>query len=197
MSEFDFYWGMILLAFFWGAIPVAVFVRRATVRSRFQWLAFGVDALKGWVAVALTHEIWLSFLCRNLSEGRVCPGGSLEAPPEYFAWLAALAVVVGHCHFPWGQTRKLDKGLWVAFGAVLALSPLATGLTVVGAAVVYLIMDEKAWAGLASVLLFPTLYLVIEPASARMMIGLAISFLILLRHEVEIDVLLQKKPRED
>ena len=148
-----------------------------TLGPALGWLVFGLDALKGALAVVACG--WIA--------GEAFPGGRAGA-----GLAGALCAVLGHVFTPFAGFRG-GKGVATSAGAMLAVAPVACSLAlacfVAGAA-----LTQRISAGsIAAALSFPVFLWCVPFASAgrgAAVIGSLVSLLILLRHLPNIQRLL-------
>jgi len=113
---------------------------------------------------------------------------------EVWIWSVGLLAVLGHCYSPWLQFRG-GKGVATGFGVILVLSPWS-GL--VGLAAFLLTFIGKRTGSLSSLvglLSAATTHLMLYPMGSQIWVGAAIVFLILLRHESNINALLENREK--
>jgi glycerol-3-phosphate acyltransferase PlsY len=107
-------------------------------------------------------------------------------------WAVGLCAVVGHCFSPW-MRFKGGKGVATGIGVLLVLSPVAglAGLIAFG-----LTFREKKTGSLASLsglMTVAIVHWVFQPPGNYLWFAGAIVFLILIRHDTNIDALLQNR----
>ncbi len=116
------------------------------------------DAIKGYLPVALAPLVW-------------------DRP--VFVDAVAITAFVGHC---WSAylSFKGGKGVATTAGAMLALAPLPTALTMLGWGAVVAITRKSSLGALTSVFLLPLLVAWLEPA--RTWVTLLLALGVALRH---------------
>ncbi len=117
----------------------------------------------------------------------------LENVPQVL-WGSALFLVLGHCFSPW-LGFKGGKGVATAFGAILVLSPWAA-LSGAGAFVLaFMLKRIGSLASLSGVIVASVTHLILNPLGSHLWLGLLIVLLIVIRHERNIDALLENTER--
>lgn len=198
-----------LIAFLLGSIPFGLLVARAfhggnlreqgsgnigatnVTRVLGFWpagfLTFVLDFAKGALPVALVAwgplGTWLS------SHGEALHGAE--------AWWAGFFAVAGHCFTPWLRFQG-GKGVATAFGAVLLLSSWAALAGAIVYALTFFITRVSSKSSLLALLAIATTHWVLYPVEGTgtqfAALG-AILYLILLRHESNLDALLENRER--
>lgn len=151
-------------------------------------LTFLADSAKGAVAVVLARPEGVEWIV----------GSPQAIPPiahtEWFAWLVALAAVLGHCYSPWLRFKG-GKGVATSFGVAIMLSPLAALAGGVVFILTFLAKRIGSLASLAGILTIAVTHLVLNPLGSYLWIGAALIGLILIRHEANIDALLENREK--
>lgn len=153
-------------------------------------LTFLFDALKGTLAVLAAGQ-GVSDLVAGwafFSEPQWEPGGlSLQ-------WAAALLVVSGHCFSPWLRFRG-GKGVATGFGAFAVLSPWAALVGLFGFVITFLSTRIGSLASLSGLLLLTVSHFVLPgfAVGAHLVWGAILVFIILARHEKNLDALLESR----
>jgi len=179
---------LLALAFLLGSIPSGYLLYRARTGADIRGAGSGnigatnvlrtagaglgvatlaLDALKGWLAVALAMR-WA--------------GG------EAGVIAAALALVVlGHLYTPWLRFRG-GKGVAAALGAFLALAPLALAQALVVFALVLAAWRYVSLASMAACVALPLLLLAARPPLPTPELGVAagVAVLIIVRHRANL-----------
>ncbi len=193
-----------ILAFLMGSVPFGLFIARifgikdltsrgsknigATNVSRVAgvWpagvLTLLLDAAKGALPVALTSDIGLRFL-EKLAV--VFPNPTAEWLP----WCVGFVAVLGHCYSPWLRFRG-GKGVATGLGALLLLSPFAALAGVIVFLMTFTLKRIGSLSSLTGLLFACATHLTLYPAGVPLCFGGAMAFLILLRHETNMDALL-------
>jgi len=138
---------------------------------------FGLDVLKGWVAVALAQRL----------------GGQ---GPSWLPLAAGFAAILGHSFTPYLGFRG-GKGVATSAGVFLRLAPAATGLTLLVFAVVVLASRTVSLSSLTAATAMPLFILWRQPGD-RPLLGFAIviALLIWIRHRANLRRLLRgEEPR--
>lgn len=115
-------------------------------------------------------------------------------PQLGWAWLAGLFAVLGHCYSPWLR-MKGGKGVATGFGVVLLLSPLAAVAGLAGFVIAFGSRRTGSLASLTGLVCAAIAHLVLYPAGSHLWAGAVMIFVILLRHEANIDALLENRER--
>jgi len=198
-----------VIAFLMGSIPFGLLVARifkvkdltsqgsgnigATNVSRVLgfWpagaLTFALDLLKGILPVLallpMGSQIWL---------------GTFGLPETDFSataiWSAGLFAVLGHCYSPWLHFKG-GKGVATGFGVLVVLSPLAGLAGILAFGITFLSKRIGSLASLAGLIVASVFHVVFEPGGAHLIPGALLVFLILIRHEANIDALLDQRER--
>jgi glycerol-3-phosphate acyltransferase PlsY len=152
-------------------------------------LTFLLDFSKGALAVFLMTPVGYQFL-------EIFFGGSGDwngvGVTQVTAWTSGLFVVLGHCYSPWLQFRG-GKGVATSFGVIAVLSPLAALFGAIGFALVFLNLRIVSLASIAGLILASIFYLILNPVGIHLWLGAAMIFIVLLRHEANIDALLENR----
>lgn len=138
---------------------------------------FGLDVLKGWVAVALAQRL----------------GGQ---GPSWLPLAAGLAAILGHSFTPYLGFRG-GKGVATSAGVFLRLAPAATGLTLLVFAVVVLASRTVSLSSLTAATAMP-LFIAWRQPGDRPLLGFAIviALFIWIRHRANLRRLLRgEEPR--
>lgn len=151
------------------------------------FLTLLLDLSKGLIPVLLISpwgaSIWTSTFF---------PGGYSFA--ETVVWSAGLFAVLGHCFSPWLKLRG-GKGVATGLGALLILSPLAALTGIVVFVMTFLIRRIGSLASIAGLVAACTAHLVLYPVSRHLWAGAAMVFLILNRHESNLEALLEGREK--
>ena len=154
------------------------------------FLTFVLDTSKGIVPALLLSEGGVSLLSRFFWAHETV---SVGASP-FQSWLAGLLAVLGHCYSPWLRFRG-GKGVATGFGVVLVLSPASAFFGLLAFGMVFWLKKIASLASIAGVILIGISDFVIHPLGAHHWVSSAILLLILIRHEKNIDALLENKER--
>lgn len=109
---------------------------------------FFLDALKGFLAVAMTRELVVASMPAWPPLAQLAWQGSLAARFDVAAAVAALAAVLGHIYPVWLRFKG-GKGVATAFGVLLQLAPLAA---LIGLGVFVVTVLISRYVSLASIL---------------------------------------------
>jgi glycerol-3-phosphate acyltransferase PlsY len=156
------------------------------------FLTFLCDTLKGCLAIVLSGSLGESLFGRFL-ELPADPWGFGGLP---LSWAAGLAVVSGHCFSPWLRFRG-GKGVATGFGVFALLAPWAALSGILGFIVVFLSTRTGSLASLAGLLILVISHVVLPQFSLgiHLLFGSALVFMILARHESNLDALLEKREK--
>lgn len=137
-------------------------------------LTFGLDLAKGSAAV-----LWA------MSAGELS---------TVWVWAVALACVLGHCYSPWLRFRG-GKGVATGFGVVLVLAPIAALAGIVAFGIAFVATRTGSVSSLCGLLTAAACELVIKPVEAHLALGALLMLVILVRHESNLDALLEKNEK--
>jgi glycerol-3-phosphate acyltransferase PlsY len=200
-----------LIAFLLGSVPFGLLIARiahggnlreqgsgnigATNVSRvlgfWPWgaMTFGLDLLKGALPVFLVASDWTrEWVAARLSGGSGWDVSLLDV------WAVALFAVLGHCYSPWLKFRG-GKGVATGFGVVLVLSPLAALVGLLAFAICFFSTRIGSLSSLTGLVAASAAYLVFNPLGAHVWMGAALILVILIRHEANINALLQNREK--
>ncbi len=185
-----------LIAFLIGSIPVGLIVSKI----------FGVQNLRtagsgniGATNVSRVVGFWpagfITFVL-DFAKGAALPlfcklFGQFDA---FELWTLGLCSVGGHCFSPWLRFKG-GKGVATGLGVVFVLSPFSAFFGALFFAFVFLQYRISSLASLAGLMVATITYLILDPIEKQSWIAGALVLLILIRHEVNIDALLQNKER--
>jgi glycerol-3-phosphate acyltransferase PlsY len=157
-------------------------------------LTFLLDVLKGSLPVVILSlpavQGWWSGWWESLGH----PGIEIS---ENTIWLAGFSAVLGHCFSPWVRFKG-GKGVATGFGAILILSPWAGLAGILAFAFTFLKTRIGSLSSITGLIVVAVAHLVIHDHHAygsNLWIGAAILFLILVRHESNLDSLLAGQER--
>ena len=153
------------------------------------FITFALDVGKGSAAVFLASPYALNLYSRFVS------GGAYDSLAETLSsetlmWVAGLFAVLGHCFSPWLHFRG-GKGVATGFGAVLLLSPWAALAGIVAFAFTFMNKRVGSLASLTGLTVVAVVHLIAYPRGLHLWAGAATMFVILIRHEANIDALLE------
>jgi glycerol-3-phosphate acyltransferase PlsY len=104
-------------------------------------------------------------------------------------WWVGAAAVLGHCYSPWLNFQG-GKGVATGLGAIAFLSPWSALFGALAFAVTFVRARTGSLSSLAGVLVASIAHLVIHPVGAHLWAGAVLVAVIILRHEKNIDALL-------
>jgi glycerol-3-phosphate acyltransferase PlsY len=202
-------WIMMGIAFLLGSIPFGLLIARiyqvtdlrskgsgnigATNVSRVVgfWpagaLTLLMDFTKGALSVALV-EPWLSPTWTH-----AVLGTELYFDP-WVIWWVGFCAVAGHCFCPWLRFKG-GKGVATGLGVIAILSPWAALVGVFAFVITFVTRKIGSLASLAGLLIASVTHVVLNPLGAHLWAGLAIVLLILMRHQGNIEALLEHRER--
>ena len=111
---------------------------------------------------------------------------------EAALWLIGFCAVAGHCFSPW-VGFKGGKGVATGIGVLLALSPWAGLAGILAFGLTFYEKRTGSLASLAGLMIAAATHLVLYPPGAYLWFGGLIVWLIVIRHEKNIDALLQNR----
>jgi glycerol-3-phosphate acyltransferase PlsY len=196
-------WVIFLVSFLIGSIPFGLIIARVfKIKAEAMKLSrvrdalspgllttFFLDISKGVIAVLLASPLGYQALSAVLGIQTVTSGGDSRAS---ISWAAGLFAVIGHCYSPWLHFRG-GNGVAVAFGITLMLSPVSALCGLLGFSLTFLHKRITSLSSVAGLCLTAIAYLVLSPLGAHLWIGAVMLFLILVRHEANIDALLENR----
>lgn len=151
------------------------------------FLTFLLDFLKGAIPVFLVVQPESQESIRALF-------GAANPFSESTPWLCGLFAVVGHCFSPWLKFRG-GKGVATGFGALLALSPMAALAGLIGFGLTFASSRIGSLSSLAGLLAASIAQVVFFPIGAHLLPGAVMVFVILIRHEQNIEALIKGQER--
>jgi glycerol-3-phosphate acyltransferase PlsY len=197
---------LFLIAFLLGSVPFGLLMARAfrvhDLRSQGSGNigATNVSRVVGfWPAGALTFllDVLKGFLPVLLVSLPAVQGSWNLEISEMTIWLVGLFAVLGHCFSPWVRFKG-GKGVATGFGVILVLSPWAALGGIVAFAFTFLKTKTGSLASIAGLVMTVITHLVLhdrQSLGAYTWVGAAIIFVILMRHESNLDSLLQGQER--
>jgi glycerol-3-phosphate acyltransferase PlsY len=206
-------WLIFLIAFLLGSIPFGLIIARmfkvndlykkgsgnigASNVSRVVgfWPAgfatFILDVAKGVAAVWLATPVGCHLMTLVL-------GGSIELHSCQFdtivIWSAGLFAILGHCYSPWLHFKG-GKGVATSLGVILILSPISALFGILAFALTFIFKRVASLASIAGLGVATVTYLVFNPTGIHLCVGSAMILLILIRHEANIDALLENREK--
>ena len=194
-------------AYLLGSLPTGFLVARArgvdirTVGSKnmgatnvFRVLGKGpgifvllVDALKGFVAVALTINFYpqLSQLLPNV----FTVDGLTNPPLRFGLGIAGLFSILGHNYTCW-LGFKGGKGIATTGGAFLALAPIAVAVALIAWIVAFVSTRYVSVASIVAAVALPATVWFTQPNLALRLIAIALGILAIYKHKANIQRLL-------
>lgn len=147
------------------------------------FMTFALDVGKGALCVFLTSPLALR------GWGELLRNSHLDLSP-FQIWATGFFVVLGHCYSPWLKFNG-GKGVATGFGALMVLAPISALAGLIGFILVFLQSRIASLASISGLLIAAVSYLVLNPFGPQIWAGAAMIFIILLRHESNIDALLE------
>jgi len=146
-------------------------------------LAFPVEVMKGGFAVFLATDQGIGLFTSIFNTGWYAPSAILP-------WAAGLCAVIGQVYSPF---QSGSRGVEAALGVMLVLAPWAALASIVAYLVTLFSFRQRpaTLPFLIGLLIMVTIHLVIYPFGIHLWPAALIILLILVRHETEIDRLLQ------
>jgi len=149
-------------------------------------LTIVLDGLKGMLAVFLASDTGAQIISGALGMG----GGSPIRSGVSFLWCAAFCVSLGHSYSPF-LSFKGGKAVATAFGSTILLSPISAFAGALGFFVSFFNKRLVALASITGLLTASIAYLIFNPFGVHLFIGAALIFLLLMRHEKNMDSFLE------
>ena len=197
-------------AYFLGAIPFGLLVARvfhvknistkgsgnigATNVSRVAgfWpaglITFLLDFGKGFLATFLATPVGVHSILTLLGSP---DAGTFEAE-EWIAWAAGFFAVLGHCFSPFFHFKG-GKGVATTCGVMVLLAPIPAAFGILGFGLTFFHRRIASLASIVGVVILAAATLVLSPTGIHHGVGAAILFLVLMRHEKNIDALLENR----
>lgn len=157
-------------------------------------LTFFLDIMKGALPVLILRVPFLRTLLwpEAISDVPGNGSGDIFLFSDFSIWTAGLMAVIGHCFSPWVHLKG-GKGVATGFGVMLILSPIAAVFGLLGYIAMFLTNRISSLASLAGLLLASVIHLALCSTGDYLWVSGALVFLILMRHETNIDALLQNR----
>jgi glycerol-3-phosphate acyltransferase PlsY len=193
---------LFITSYAWGSLPTGkLFQRLPSI-----WLRFLFSMVKGAVPLVC---------CLSISRSFGFPDWIAEVgAPNLMTlkWWVLFFTLLGHCFSPFLRFRAAGKGLFTAFGGLLLISPLGAGVGVLTFVIAYS-WNHGAWrallgqstqatqqdliaiARISGLLAANTAVLVLEQVGYSIWPMALIALIVLIRHEEEIDHLLDSSSR--
>ncbi len=155
------------------------------------FLTFALDLLKGVLSILLASPSGSHFLSMVLS-------GFQESHDFQFSlfaiWMAGLFSILGHCYSPWLHFKG-GKGVATGLGVILVLSPISAMVGVITFALTFYYKRIASLSSISGLILAAVTYLILNPVGVHLCVGAAIVLVILIRHEANIDALLENREK--
>jgi glycerol-3-phosphate acyltransferase PlsY len=156
------------------------------------FLTFLLDMSKGVLATVLATPVGYHLLVSLLgspSDVSDSAGLSIVVP-----WIAGFFVVLGHCYSPWLHLKG-GKGVATGLGVILVLSPLSALFGILAFGLVFFHSRIASLSSIAGLILAAIAHLVFNPVGVHLCVGLLMLLVILIRHEANIDALLENREK--
>jgi glycerol-3-phosphate acyltransferase PlsY len=147
-----------------------------------------LDVIKGAAPVAI---IAYTGLAESLGALMQVPNGTPLVTP-LLIWSVGLFAVLGHCFSPWLHFNG-GKGVATAIGVWLVLSPISAIVGIIGFACAFALTQVGAMGSLTGLTFAAAAYLVMNSVGAQTWAGAAMLFVILIRHEGNLDRMLENR----
>jgi len=151
-------------------------------------ITFLLDFLKGALPVLVLASGVLSQIGPVAAEFSSTPGLNE-------IWLTGLVAVLGHCYSPWLNFRG-GKGVATGFGALVVLSPWAALAGLVAFTLTFINRRMGSIASLLGVGTAAVVHLATHSLGPHLLAGGAMIAVIVIRHESNIDALLQDRENQ-
>ena len=179
-----------LISYLLGSIPFGFLISR---KKKEFWpmglIALLLDAAKGAIAVAIATSAGGQFISSFFASQAVVP---TQSNSLLMLWSAGLFAVIGHCYSPWVHFKG-GKGVATGFGTLTVLSPLAACAGLVGFLLTFYYKRIPSLSSITGLISASVAYLVLNPVGIHLWVGGGLVFLILARHEENIDALLENR----
>ncbi len=113
-------------------------------------------------------------------------------PPLALAWAVGLSAVFGHCFSPWLNFRG-GKGVATGLGVILVLSPVSAAFGVASFVFVFMMRRIGSLSSIAGLSTAALVHVIHQPTGAHLWFGLIMIWIILIRHQANIDALLEDR----
>jgi acyl phosphate:glycerol-3-phosphate acyltransferase len=205
------------LAFLLGSIPFGILVSRLfkagdprrkgsgnigatnVARVAGKWpalLTLALDAGKGALPIVLVSLPALGEAWRDLGAA-LGLADAADAPVAWsplMVWSTGLFAVLGHCFSPWLHFKG-GKGVATGLGAALVLSPIAALFGAIAFVAMFLSTRVGSLSSISGLLACAIAHMALYPSGAHLWAGAAMILVVLLRHEANIDALLENRER--
>jgi glycerol-3-phosphate acyltransferase PlsY len=157
-------------------------------------LTFLLDVVKGSLPVLLLSLPGIQSAWTSWWDGMGHPGMEIT---DNVIWFTGFCAVLGHCFSPWVRFKG-GKGVATGFGVILILTPFAALGGILGFGFTFLKTKLGSLASIVGLSTAAIVHLVLRdhgPYKPHLWIGAGLLFLILVRHESNIDSLLEGRER--
>lgn len=185
---------LILLAYLSGSIPFGVIIAHAHGVDLRGVGSGNIGATNVGRALGRGWAVLVLLLDALKATGPILLARSLWPQDEWLPVAVAGAAFLGHL-FPIFLGFRGGKGVATAFGAFVALSPLAAVLGLCSWALVYKVTRISSVGSLAAVLLFPLWLLLLRAPLPHWCFAGAVLLLVIARHRDNIQRLRQRRER--
>ena len=150
-------------------------------------MTLALDMLKGMLPV---------FLLQPMGFGLWSSAAGLEniTVPLTLTWGVGVAAVLGHCFSPW-MHFKGGKGVATGFGILLLLSPISGLIGALAFIVTFFSTKTGSLSSIAGLILATMTHLIVYPTGTHLWLGAVLVSVILVRHESNIDALLENREK--
>jgi glycerol-3-phosphate acyltransferase PlsY len=155
------------------------------------FLTLVLDMFKGALPVALVAYTGIPEALGSLLQR---PDAASQVTP-LLTWSVGLFAVLGHCFSPWLHFKG-GKGVATGFGVMLMLSPIAALAGVIGFICAFMLTRVGSMGSLTGITFASAAYLVMNPPAGHVVAGALLIFVILIRHEGNLDALLEDRERK-
>ena len=150
-------------------------------------MTLALDMLKGMIPVFLLQPLGFGLWSSAAGLGEY-------SVPLTLTWGVGLAAVLGHCFSPW-MHFKGGKGVATGFGIVLLLSPISGLIGALAFIITFLSTRIGSLSSIAGLIMATTTDLIVYPVGAHLWLGAVLISVILIRHESNIDALLENREK--
>lgn len=155
------------------------------------FITFSLEVTKGVLAVLLASPAGYRGLSVLLMSEPTL--GNFELDP-IIAWTAGFFAILGHCYSPWLHFKG-GKGVATGLGVVMMLSPISALFGVCGFILSFLHRRIISMSSIAGIGLAAITHLVLYPGGLYLWVSAAMVFFVLMRHEANIDALLENREK--
>ncbi len=196
-SSFWFSFSLFFSSFLVGSIPFELAFEKLFKLSPFNksWsktLIFGLNVIKGVLPVLFASPNGFQMMTSIVSGETATLNSEVG---NAVAWGSGFFAVLGHCFSPWLRFKG-GKGVAVATGIGLVLAPISVLFGILGYFLAFGNRKSAAFSSIAGLLLGAAAYFVLSPNGLHLGAGGAIVFVILIRHEANIDSFLEHPESE-